>query len=257
MSFNRMPVRLPVSIEPCPIIDATLELRFKTTVPGPAMPGLVYEKLKTQFPKISQVQTVPFNEAAAKLNPALRYQSHARLDSENFAVLVGPNVFAVGVVGLYTKWAQVSKGFSNAIAAFVDSIPEITPERFGLRYTNFFSGNILSKLNLGIAVADRGITGADTYLRATIDAHPFKIQVQIVTDAQVTPGDPRLPVDPDVPSTLVILDCYKDQLALEPDFLSKIQENLEEAHTKEKILFFEILKDELVERLNPRYEDAI
>ncbi len=256
MNHNKMSAKLPVSIDPCPIIDATLEIRFQTAVPGPALPGLVYDKLKAGFPRVSQIPTIPFSEEVAKGNPALRYQAQARLEAENFAALVGPNVFAVGVLGRYSKWAQVSKGYLDAIKGFMDAMPSITLERFGLRYTNLFPGNILSKLNLGISIVDRPVTGEDTVLRATILAHPFKIQIQIVTDATIKPGDARLAIDPDVPGTLVILDCYKDQLALEPSFLSKIQENLEEAHSKEKQLFFEMLKEELLNTLNPKYEDA-
>lgn len=253
---ERMCDRLPVSISPRPIVDVTLELRFQTKLPAPVIVGFTYEKLKHLFPRFSQLQTLQVPEEALKLNPGLAYQAEARLDSENFGVLVGPKVFAVGINGPYTAWASVSKGFSEAMAGFLEVDSTIILERFALRYSNFFPGNILSKLNLGIAIADGVITGEDTLLRATMLAEPFKIQTQIATDARIKANDPRLKIDPDLPGTLLILDCYQDHTMFEQDFLHNLQDNLQVAHTKEKQLFFHLLKDEFLQTLNPKYEDA-
>jgi uncharacterized protein (TIGR04255 family) len=63
-----MCARLPVSIDPCPIVDATVESRFETKLPGPVVVGLAYERLKQIFPKISQVQNFPITEELLKLN---------------------------------------------------------------------------------------------------------------------------------------------------------------------------------------------
>ena len=220
------------------------------------MVGFTYEKLKHLFPRFSQLQTFPVPEEALKLNLALTYQAQARMDSENFAVLVGPKVFAVGISGPYTAWASVSKVFSDAIAGFLEVDRTIVLERFGLRYSNFFPGNVLSKLNLGVVIADGTITGEDTYLRATLLAEPFKMQIQIVTDSKIKVNDPRLNIDPDLAGTLLILDCYQDHTMLEQDFLHKLHDNLETAHAKDKQLFFDLLRDEFLKTLNPKYEDA-
>src|SRR5208282_1462648 len=125
---RRMCAHLPVSIDPCPIVDATVELRFETKVPGPVIVGLAYERLKQLFPKISQLQNFPIIEELRKLNPAIIYQPDVRFESEGFVALLGARVFAVGVNGPYTKWALVSQAFSEALDRFKESNLNLVPE---------------------------------------------------------------------------------------------------------------------------------
>jgi len=107
-----------------------------------------------------------------------------------------------------------------------------------------------------LSVADADISGEETFIRTAVFAPPFKIQVQVTTGVKITQSNPKLAIDPNVPGTLLILDCYKDQIALEAGFLQKIHDNLELAHTKEKELFFRLLKEEFLRTLKPQYKNA-
>jgi uncharacterized protein (TIGR04255 family) len=122
------------------------------------------------------------------------------------------------------------------------------------KYSPKITQNNFSKLNITLEVADAEISDEETFLRAVVLSHPFKIQLQLVTDAKIT--STKLPIDPNTPGTLLSLDCFKDQPALEADFLGNVSENLELAHAKEKELFFRLLKDELLQTLQPEYENA-
>jgi uncharacterized protein (TIGR04255 family) len=181
------------------------------------------------------------------------YQPQYRFESDDFVALLGPNMFAVGVNGAYTKWATISKAFRAAFDLFKETNIIGAPQRFGLKYVNFFPGNVLSKLNIMLGVADTEISGEETFLGTVVRSSPFKIQLQLITNAKIT--SLKLPIDPNAPGTLLSLDCFKDQDALETDFLGNISENLELAHTKEKQLFFRLLKDELLQTLQPEYEN--
>jgi uncharacterized protein (TIGR04255 family) len=243
-------VPLPVSIDPCPIVDSTAELRFEAAVPPAVAIGLAYERLVKNFPTASALQAIPLSDDLRKFNPALMYQPQYRFESDDFVALLGPNMFAVGVNGPYTKWPVVSKGFRAAFDLLKEANIIGVPQRFGLKYMNFFSGNVLSKLNITLDVADAEISDEETFLRAVVLSHPFKIQLQLVTDAKIT--STKLPIDPNTPGTLLSLDCFKEQPALEADFLGNLSENLELAHAKEKELFFRLLKDEFLQTLQPQ-----
>jgi uncharacterized protein (TIGR04255 family) len=248
-------VSLPVSIKPCPIVDATAELRFEAAVPPAVAVGLAYATLIREFPKASALQTIPFSDEFRKFNPTLvGYQAQYRFESDDFVVLLGPNIFAVGVNGPYTKWSIVSKAFKAAFELLKEANIIAEPQRFGLKYMNFFPGNVLSKLNVRVDIADAEIGSVETFVRALVLSQPFKIQVQIATDARITAS--KLPIDPSTIGTLVNLDCFKEPPELEKDFLKDISESLELAHTKEKELFFRLLKDELLQTLQPEYENA-
>jgi uncharacterized protein (TIGR04255 family) len=102
--FRRTP--LPVRISPCPIVDAVVEIRFDASVPPGAVFGLVYGAIKHAFPKPIQLPTLNVPEEMRRLNPALLYQPQFRLESETLAALIGPNMFAVGMLGEYPGVAR-------------------------------------------------------------------------------------------------------------------------------------------------------
>ena len=141
-----MSMRFPVLIDPCPIVDVTAELRFEAAQPDAVVIGLAYQALVKVFPKVSPLQSVPIPEGIRKLNPVFMYQPQFRFESEDFVALLGSNMFAVGVSGPYTRWALVSKAFGEALDRFRETNVIGLPQRFGLKYMNFFSGNVLSKL---------------------------------------------------------------------------------------------------------------
>jgi len=248
-------VLLPLLIDPCPIVDATVELRFESAFPAAVAVGLAYQKLIQVFPRVSPVPNFPFPDAVRQLNPALLYQPQFRFESDDFVALLGPNIFAVGVNGPYTKWALVSKEFETALDLFKEANVIGTPQRFGLKYTNFFPENVFSKLNLTLAIAGTETSGQETFIKTVLPSAPFKIDLQILTDVKMNSTHPKLLIDPNVPGTMIALDCFKDALAMEDlGVLEKTKEVLDLAHTKEKELFFRLLKEEFLQTLNPRYE---
>jgi uncharacterized protein (TIGR04255 family) len=163
-------------------------------------------------------------------------------------------MFAVGVNGAYTRWLVISKGFAAALERIKGAGIIGLPQRFGLKYTNFFPGNVLPMLNVELGIAGAEITGEETFLRATIPSPPFKIQIQLATDARITAS--KLPIDPTISGTLLTVDSFIEQPSHHENFLRDLQEHLELAHTKEKEVFFELLKDEFLDTLNPEFGDA-
>ena len=159
-----MSARRPVLIDPCPIIDATAELRFESSLPAAIALGLGYKALVESFPTVAPLQTIPLPDELRKANPALLYQAQYRFESEYFVALLGPNMFAVGVNGAYTRWPVISKSFAAALERIKGAGIIGLPQRFGLKYTNFFPGNVLPMLNveLGIAGAETGKTTMTT-----------------------------------------------------------------------------------------------
>jgi uncharacterized protein (TIGR04255 family) len=91
-------------------------------------------------------------------------------------------------------------------------------------------------------------------LRATIPSPPFKIQIQLATDAKITA--PKLQIDPTISGTLLVVDSFIEQPAQDENILRDPSRILETAHTKEKDVFFELLKDEFLDSLNPDFGEA-
>jgi uncharacterized protein (TIGR04255 family) len=134
---------LPYSISPCPLVDAIVEIRFDASVLPGAVFGMLYEKLSETFPKAIQLQVATIPEEMRRLNPALLYQPQFRLEGEQFVALIGPNMFAVGMLGEYPGWSTLSAGLKRALAVLEKTRVIKTVHRFGLHYVNYFGRNIL------------------------------------------------------------------------------------------------------------------
>jgi uncharacterized protein (TIGR04255 family) len=141
-------VALPIEIDPCPIVDVVADLRFKTTLPDAVAIGLAYQNLTQRFPKVVPLPVVQVPDELVQLNPALAYRPQFRFESEDFVALLGPNIFAVGVNGPYPRWNATRKGFNEVISLFRSTSIVETLHRFGLKYVNFFPGNVLPELEL-------------------------------------------------------------------------------------------------------------
>jgi uncharacterized protein (TIGR04255 family) len=249
-----VPIGLPIQISPSPIVDVTAELRLESTVPPAVFIGLCYEKLIQQFPKVAQLQFAPIPDQLLKLNPALAYQPQFRFESDDFVALLGPNIFAVGANGPYPGWPAARKGFNAAISLFASLDVVKTLHYFGLKYVNFFPGNVLSKLEIALAIKGTPVSGEGTFIKTLFSGSAFKLQIQVHTEAKITSNTPKLIIDPNVEGTIVSLDCYQDPPPSLNAFFSDVEKNLEAAHEQEKELFFKLLKGEFLQTLNPRYE---
>ena len=248
-------VALPDSIDPCPIVDAVFEVRFDPIVPPLAVTGMIFQKLITAFPTVKQLPVLPIAlpEDVRRAHPALTNQPQFRLERDDFVALVGENLFAIGVLGLYQGWSITSRAFKEAISSFLEANVVKTVQRFGLKYVNYFPRNILPDLTLDFLVRGEPIRGNSMVFRANVPASDCRMQVQFFSDLKVASQDGRLPLDPNVLGSILDLDCYAEF----PQVAGRIQKAaeafLERAHDEEKKMFFRLLKDEFVRTLNPKY----
>jgi uncharacterized protein (TIGR04255 family) len=247
-------VALPIEIDPCPIVDVVADLRFKTTLPDAVAIGLAYQNLTQRFPKVVPLPVVQVPDELVQLNPALAYRPQFRFESEDFVALLGPNIFAVGVNGPYPRWNATRKGFNEVISLFRSTSIVETLHRFGLKYVNFFPGNVLPELELMLAIRGAQVPGEGTFIKTIVPASSFKIQLQVHNEAKITSQSPKLLITRNLPGTIIELDCYQDYPPSKDEFLKNIEQNLEAAHTQEKELFFRLLKDEFLQTLHPRYQ---
>ncbi len=249
--FRRSPI--PNKISPCPIVDATFEVRFDASVPAGAVYGLVYNALKGKFPNQIQLQTVNLPEQMRLLNPALLYQPQFRLEGEGLAAMIGPNVFAVGMVGEYPGWQDLSVAFTETLKLLKTSGVVKTAHRFGLHYVNFFRHNILNDLTLAIQVEKELLSGESTFFKTVLPCDGYKLQLQVMTDIKIALRAPVANLKQGDPGSMIDIDCYQEYPSTDTDFLAAATSFMESAHTGEKQVFFSLLTDDYLKKLDPKY----
>ncbi len=243
-------VRLPKKIDPCPIIEAVYEIRYKSLVPWEAVFGMIYTKVRELLPKIQKLPILELPETIRSQDPNLRYQPYYELkQKDNVGLKVGPRVMTFSNTKPYQGWTEWSI-FINTVLEQVQGSGVIKAvERIGLRYINLFDSNLLDQLNLSVVVNDRQILQETTSLRVELkDAAVLKI-LQIANNAGMIRDGKN------VVESVIDIDCLRNFGPNDNYFLAH-KEVADDVHQKEKELFFGLLKTEFLAKFNPIYEES-
>ncbi len=242
-------MKLPLSITPCPIAEAVVEVRFDTDAPEDAVFGLVYHALKADFPKSSALPMASLPPEVRKSDPGLVHQPLHRLIGEHLTVLVGAQAVTVGIRGAYPGWAAAAERFRATFTRIADTGLIGKPRRFGLRYISFFPGDILPNLTLAIAIAGNPIRGAGTHLKTVIEVEGCQLLLQVGKDLMLVGEQKKT-------GSVIDIDSFVTEPEVDGEFDTALADFLEKAHLAEKQLFFELLKTEFLDTLSPTYADA-
>lgn len=235
-----MNITLPKSLENCPILDSLIEIRFESKVHPNAIFGIIYSALDSEFKNVENLPILQIPEPIRMADPDLKYKPLYRIFNKEFVVQIGSDVITVGSYPKYVGWTR----FSNKIISILNTIEELNVikkvERFGLRYINFFSENIFDKINLGINL-DSNKELKNTIIKTEIQQGYYKSILQITNNAEAE----------NTFGSVIDIDTYKTK-GLQ-NFFNDKHDIINEAHNKEKKLFFSLLKDDYLQSLKPKY----
>lgn len=236
-----MSSKLPKLIEKCPILEATMEIKFKTNLPSNAVFGIIYGNLRSEFRKVENLPLLQIPESVRKTDPALRQKPLYRISNDEFIIQIGPEVLSISSTLNYVGWTR----FSNKIYSILDNLQELkiikNIERVGIRYINFFDQNIFDKIKLEINLSGNKLVEGLSTLRTVVPSGKFTSIVQISNDAMAN----------NKKGSIIDIDCHKIK-GLQ-DFFKNKKEIINEAHLKEKELFFSLLKEDFIKELLPKY----
>lgn len=247
--YTKLFMKLPLTISPCPIAETVVELRFETDTPEEAVFGTVYHALKKDFPKSSPLPMAAVPPEVRRADPNLIHQPLHRLIGDNLTILIGPQAVTVGTVGEYPGWAAAAERFRDTFMRIANTGLIGRPLRFGLRYINFFSGDVLPNLTLSIAIDGHQINGSGTHLKTMIQAEGCQILLQIGKDLMLVGEENKT-------GSVIDIDTFVTAPEAEGRLDNALSEFMETAHLAEKKLFFNLLKPEFLETLNPAYPNA-
>lgn len=242
-------MNLPRKIEPCPIADYIVEMRFSTEIPKGAVFGIVYNSLKHEFNSVQNLPITQLPEQLRNSDPDLKYKPYYRMSDGNFTVQIGPNVFTLSSPIPYIGW----KDFSEKIIQSFNIIYQLNiikrVERLGLRVVNFFDDiDIFDNIELTMKINDEKAALINSTIRIQIKSErEFNSTLQLSNNARGGNEQER------VRGSVIDIDTFKfypDTNNFFDDFYAEI--NI--GHDIEKELFFSLLKKEYLKSLNPIYD---
>ncbi len=243
----QIPDRLPVHIDPCPIVQAIFETRFVSPQPWATMPGLLFAQIREKYPEQKTLPMAQLPEELRRQDPALLILPLIQFLSDNFLIQLGPRVVSlVTRPNAYPGWSAIAQELNwllerLKVAGFVGET-----ERLSSRYIDFFGGDIFTALRLGLQINDQPLRGTQTDVTTILRRDAMSIRLQATNGAIVATKEG--------PTSGSVLDLDAWFGSLDVDLFGNGLARFAEAHHAIKGLFFGLIKPELLSKLNPTYE---
>ncbi len=237
-------VILPKKINPCPILECVVELRFDSSFPHDAIFGIIYNQFKDDYPDLQELPILQLPEAVRKQDPMLKYKPYYKMISEDkkFLFQIGARVFSLINLNPYCGWS----GFFNKLKNLIERMEKLSIvdiyTRAGIRYINGFDFNIFEKINLSINLGKDSTTDFNSTIHMEVPTGQFSSMLQVVNNAQIKK------IDMAGKGSIIDIDTYIENPG------NGIIKIIEQGHLEEKKLFFTLLKKEFINNeLNPEY----
>ena len=252
MPTNRIAMELPFKITPCPIVESSLEFRFKSSLPADAIIGVLYTGFSNKGSSCDlstlPIAQIPFEIRKQDPNLAYKPTHKLHLNHNNCDALIGSNVIILTIPGEYVGWND----FFRAISEFLETLKKIpfiqTIEYVGLRYLNFFPFNIFEKINLKIDFKNLN-TNAGTVLRTEFNFEDYSAVLQITTGVHLQNILKKIDAD----GSLIDITTVLVGKNIAGITLDNITDKIQLIHQGEKELFFSLLTEKYLNELKPKY----
>lgn len=241
MNLDSNPV--PKKINPCPIADSIVELRFDSNLTSEAILATTYGEFKERFPNIVTLPIMELPAYVRDTDPNLKFSPHYRLTNNDFVIQLGPKCFSVGCPKEYKGWDKYFEQIKWTLEVLKKLNIMSKPLRLGVRYINFFEDcDIFKKIKINLTLANNSLLSYQNVLRTEFDIDNFHCVVQLTNIAMLSGKNTKgssIDIDVICEEKLNDITCFEDIII--------------SAHELEKKLFFSILQDDFLKQFNPEY----
>lgn len=241
-----IPPHLPIRISPCPIVESNFEVRFTSSVSWSSMPGLLLAQIRDRYPEQKDLPLSQLPEEVRKHDPALHNLPLVQFLGPKFIVQIGPRTIGLGTTpNHYPGWTEIRNELEwllekTKAAGFIKET-----ERIGVRYIDFFPGDVLPKLLLSVHVADKPLSDVECAVTTSFRRGRLAIRLQVFNGAIVKFGADSKQ------GTVLDVDAWYGPL--DADLFVNGKQRFDEAHRTIKELFFGLLRPEFLATMNPEY----
>jgi|SRR5450755_1500900 uncharacterized protein (TIGR04255 family) len=124
-----------------PIVEAVCELQFEESSSWDlAIPGLVYEKIRTRFPIRRQAARITLGISASEEQAGPQFGTVPLMQflrkDEKALIQIGPNLLSVNILKPYPSWQKFLPLIKKGVHSYCDVVLPKGIQRIGLRYIN-------------------------------------------------------------------------------------------------------------------------
>lgn len=236
-----MKSQLPFKISPDPLVNNAIEIRFDTIGNEVGWFSRLLPFYIEEFPNLDTSNLIP--QEIKNADPQLKYEPDYQLKNDNYAISFGDNSFLIEILGDYPLWATYFSFIKKQLSKLLSQNVIQTINRVGLRFGNVFEDRTLGDVVIfapKISLPD--YTERLISNRIELKKGDLTLRLQLSDRVKVTKlGRP-------FSGALVDIDV-SSVVPLEPN--EKLFDVIDNLHTAEKELFFDVLKPEFLASVNP------
>jgi len=237
---------LPKRISPCPIAEAICEIRFEANFPDDAIFGIVYNAFRDEYGDFEKLPILQLPEQLRSSDPNLIFRPNYKSMKDQFQLQIGPKVFSCINVGQYAGWEK----FSEYIYSTFDKFEQLkiikSIVRVGLRYINVFSDlEIYSNSNLQFLLDGSPIETVKSEVHFELKKESCLLNLRVLNNSEIQIAGKK------VSGSIIDIDTALAEFPI--DSLEKLKPLINGSHECEKKLFFNLLSNSFIQKLNPEY----
>lgn len=248
-----MKALLPTRLGKSPLVDAIFEVRFSGEAQlSSILTGILYANLNCS--KVDRLPNSDLPEFIRQADANLKYAVYSRLTWDNYYIGVGDNVLTLSPMPPYPGW----KNFKQKIETVIEQLSKLnniqSAERFSLKYIDILDENIhhdiYDTLNIGLALLDRKFNQKTLQIRVEVPKNNGMHLFQVIGQAVATLPDAST-------KTGILVDIDSIQLLPElpkAESFNAIHAQIDELHQENKELFFKLLTENGLARLEAVYD---
>lgn len=253
MKIDRLPTKLAAE----PLLEAVCEVRFTSRLTASAvLPGVLFAGLSSEATPV-KLHTLPAAEIPRdvrhQVDDALRFAPLVGLEWNGYRVSIGDASLSVSRAASYPGWTEFKRVITQVFELAAKSQVMDTVDRYSVKYVDLITTALQARANgldldlrLGLIHLNKQVTN----VRIEVHDAPFVHVLQALTSAAVQQngGPVRIGSLTDVDTICILAGESMG------DFLQQLPGRLEDAHTRNKKMFFECLTEETLQSLGPQYD---
>lgn len=246
---------LPTKLKNEPLVDAVFEIRFSSAaLASSVLPGIFFAHIQGQ----PQIDRFPVAEIPSEIRagqPNFRFQPLMRIHwGESFFVLIGDYSVGLGCRMPYAGWRKFKPHILELVGLLVKSGVLHSVERYSLKYVGVIEGTDVAqqikRIDIGLRLG-----------KYTVQAEPFQLRVEMRHDSLIhivqlgAPSTAMLMDGSQRIGILIDIDTIFERTVTDVNnIMSELPSKIEDIHTRNKEIFFELLTKETLEYLEPSYD---
>lgn len=242
--------KLPLRISPCPIVQASIEVRFQTDMQPESVPGVIYAAVKERFPEQARLPGVSIPGSARTNVQHMRYIPVLAMNSDELSIYASPKSFSLNMkTSEYPGWQKYREALTWVLGRIRESGLLKIPEKMSLRYVDFFeTRNLAECLRMELRIGGQNTVDFPLQVKSHLRRKEFICIVSVSTDAILQPPAPAQPK----PGCL--LDISMNFTIPPHQFWAHALDNFERAHQVQKEVFFnEMISPAWLDRCRVEY----